>query len=390
MDKQVHQLVSAIVPAITLVAESHAIWEQWKPPTDHRLHKAYRSQVQDRLTVLGRLVHTAVHAKKDANEVRTEIAVLKYCLSLLRPLSQQLAAARARVTTTEKNLSDTRARIRLLEVQEQELEETLDDCKTSVAEIQERINEELADLHAPSEARMDQDQPPRQQPEAPQDVAHQYQQMLAQQQLQQQAMAQQLQQMQMFFHSNGLQWPPQAAPVEQHAPPGPAPTAPAAPAAPLQAALAAPPGPPPAAAVAGLAPAASGQPAGYAVGPPPPQAPTAPQVSAGTAAAGEPTPTQMWGPGGVASQERRALLSQPPPVQWINPAHFAPTQVALGSQEQEAFPYQGPPLTGAAGPQPHHLAQQAAQVAASAKGGKGKAAPGSVYGEEQAPPKTEV
>ena len=369
-------MVSAIVPAITQVAENHAIWDQWKPPADHRLHKAYRSQVQDRLTVLGRLVHTAVHAKKDANEVRTEISVLKYGLSLLRPLSQQLAAARARVTTTEKNLSDTRARIRLLEVQEQELEETMDDCKTAVAEIQERINEELADLHAPAEARMDQDQQPRQQQGAPQDVAQHYQQMLAQQQLQQQAMAQQLQQMQMFFHSNGLQWPPPAAPAEQPAPPGQAP--------------AATPGPPPAAAAAAPAPAPSGQPAGYAVGPAPPQAPPAPQVPVVASGVGDPSPTQMWGPGGLASQERRALQPQPPPVQWIDPAHFAATQVALGSQEPEAFPYQGPPLTGTDGSQPQHLAQQAALVAAMAKGGKGKGTPASVYGEEQLPARSEV
>ena len=83
-------------------------------------------------------------------------------------------------------------------------------------------------------------------------------------------------------------------------------------------------------------------------------------------------------------------MPQPPPVQWIDPALFALTQVALGSQEPEAFPYQGPPLTGAAGSQPQHLAQQAAQVAALAKGGKGKGTPASVYGEEQAPPRTEV
>ena len=74
------------------------------------MHTSDRTKVQNRLNNLGHPALPAQKAQKYAGEVREEIAVLKYALSLLQPLSQQLTTARARVLTAEENLNDAGAR----------------------------------------------------------------------------------------------------------------------------------------------------------------------------------------------------------------------------------------------------------------------------------------
>ncbi|CAK0900650.1 unnamed protein product, partial [Prorocentrum cordatum] len=120
--------------------------KEWQPPPDHTGIKAYKDKLRTKLEALGSICLATQGAGKSDQETKEEMAVLKHCANLLKPLSQQRNEAVQRINNVEISLKGTRDRLALLETQEMEQIEQLDELKEALSEIDDRIHQEMIDL----------------------------------------------------------------------------------------------------------------------------------------------------------------------------------------------------------------------------------------------------
>ncbi|CAK0899732.1 unnamed protein product, partial [Prorocentrum cordatum] len=120
--------------------------KEWQPPPYHTGIKAYKDNLRTKLEALGSICLATQRAGKSDQETKEEMAVLKHCANLLKPLSQQRNEAVQRINNVEIALKGTRDRLALLETQEMDQIEQLDELKETLSEIDDRIHQEMIDL----------------------------------------------------------------------------------------------------------------------------------------------------------------------------------------------------------------------------------------------------
>ena len=117
--------ITKVTPALAELAQQHPEWEKLTPPRDAQLHAAFRDRAKHRLITLAQLGMAAQKADKADGEERTDIAIIKRAVELLKPLTEQLSAARQRNTVAEGKFHHCGNRLRELEDHTTQLENDL-------------------------------------------------------------------------------------------------------------------------------------------------------------------------------------------------------------------------------------------------------------------------
>ena len=96
--------LTKVAPALSMVAKQHSEWANWEPPRDPSQFQAFKDRAKQRLLILANLGMSALKADKSDSDERSEIAVVKHAVETLKPIGEQLTAARHRKTILEDKL----------------------------------------------------------------------------------------------------------------------------------------------------------------------------------------------------------------------------------------------------------------------------------------------
>ena len=160
MDKQIQSYLTRISPSPPTLAQDHSDWALWMPPKEQADHQRFRDRTRERLNVLAKLALAAIAANKSDSPEKAEVGMIKYALSCLKPLAQQITDARNRKATIEERLRATSAKLKELEDLHQDLEDDLSDARENIQYL-ENLEQERQELgHAPMRDTQSRGQPP--------------------------------------------------------------------------------------------------------------------------------------------------------------------------------------------------------------------------------------